>query len=350
MNKVDIIIPTYNRPDLLARVLDYYSQTGREFNFIVVDSSNLEIKARNKKLVSSYNKLKILYINNFPQNLQQHIKFAKLVKYVKSKYCVFCADDDFIVPSGIKKCIDFLEKNPSYVAAHGSYIGFYLYKGLFGYKNFWWNFRYSHHSVIDDSPEKRMTSHLNNFTLLIWAVRRSDVVKECYKELLKTDFDPYLLLMYGELLPDILTAIFGRVKRINTFYGARQYFFSIATNYSTLLDAYNTPKYNTEYTKFKNTLVRNVFKIKKIPKIQISKLIDLSMEKYLKYSYQEYLINKLNKFLRPFPILQKGFRLLHASYLLSKNKRDQIGMINNTSSKHFKSFEDIRKSVIKHNI
>lgn len=351
MNKilVDIVIPTHNRVDLLQRILDYYSKYDNEFNFIIADSSSPENKTRNKKLINTYSKLKILYISNFPQNLHQHIKFANMVKYIKSKYVCFCPDDDFIIPNGIRECIDFLEKNPDYVAAHGSYIGFYLFKFL-GYKIFQWNFRYSHHSILQRSPEKRLLAHLSNFTLVMWAVRRTDVVKACYKEFLKANFDPYLLLMYGELLPDVLTAVYGKIKRLKTFYAARQYFFSIATNYYTLTDAYNTEKFDLEYTKFKSSLINNLIKKANISKNKAAKIIDSAMNKYLKYSYQEYLINRINRGLRHFPIILKGFKLLHVKYLLSKSKKDPIGLINNPSSKYFDEFESIRRSVLKYNI
>ncbi len=347
---IDIVIPTHNRTELLRRILDYYSKVGQEFKFIIADSSNPENKARNKKLVRSFTNLKILYVDDFPQNLEQHIKFARMVKYIKSKYCVFCPDDDFIIPNGIKECVNFLEKNPDYVAAHGSYIGFYLFKGLMGITDFWWNFRYSHHSLSDSNPKKRLTAHLSNFTLVMWAVRRTDVVKVCYKELLKTNFDPYLLLMYGELLPDALTVIYGKIKRLRTFYGARQYFFSIAKNYHTLLDAYSNPKYNTEYTKFKSSLVENLIKRSIISQSDAIKVINLAMEKYLRYSYQEYLVNRLNRFLGNFPkFIPKAVRLLHATYLFSKDKKDQIGNINFPTSKYFNDFETIRQIVLKHN-
>lgn len=346
---IDIVIPTHNRPDLLRRVLDYYSNNGKEFNFIIADSSSPQNKARNKKLISTYPKLKILYIDKFSENLQQHIKFAKMVKYVKSKYVCLCADDDFIVPNGIKECVNFLEKNPDYVAAHGSYIGFYLFKFL-NFKSFWWNFRYSHRSISHRNPEKRLVSHISNFTLVMWAVRRSDVVKTCYQELSKANFDPYLLLTYGELLPDFLTVVYGKIKRLKTFYGARQYFLSIATNYSHLIDALNTQAFDVEYAKLKNSLVRNLIKKSIISKNKAAEIIDSSMDKYLKYLYQEYLVTRINRMLGHLPIIQRGFRLLHARYLLSKNKKDPIGVIDNPSSKYFADFEAIRQSVLKHNL
>ncbi len=340
MSNVDIVIPTHNRIDLLRRILDYYQEYGRDFNFIVADSSSPTNKVRHKKLVSTYSKLNILYIDRFSPNLEQHIKFAKMVKYIKSKYVVFCADDDFIIPNGIRQCVQFLQKNPDYAAAHGSYIGFYLFKGILSYKSFWWNFRYAHHSITGKSPEKRLASHLGNFTLALWAVRRTDQVKACYQELLKANFDPDLLLMFGELLPDALTAVYGKIKRLKVFYGARQYFFSIATNFQTLIDGQSSGKYQEEYNKFKNCLVNNSLS---------PKIIDSTMEKYLKYSYQEHLVNKVNRILGIAPgFVSKGLRLLHAAYLFSKDKKDRIGLIDNPSSSYFHDFAAIRQSVLEH--
>ncbi|MBA7581945.1 hypothetical protein ES708_23862 [subsurface metagenome] len=43
-NLCTIIIPTYNRPDRLKRLLDYYNKYGKNFNIIVADSSSKENK------------------------------------------------------------------------------------------------------------------------------------------------------------------------------------------------------------------------------------------------------------------------------------------------------------------
>lgn len=349
MNKVDIIIPTYNRTEYLKRILDYYRESAKDLNIIVADSSNLSNKKLNKTLVKTYPQLNILYVDKFSENLSQHLKFAEMVKYIKNKYCVFCADDDFIVPNGIKECVNFLEKNPEYSAAHGTYIGFYLFKGILGYKDFWWNFRYSYNSIDGESPAKRLASHLSDFTLTLWAVRRTEMVKNCYKELVKTNFDPYLLLMFGELLPDALISIYGKIKRLSTFYAARQYFFSIATNFATLIDGINTGQYEMEYNKFKNCLISNLIKRNNISQAEATEIIDSAMKKYLRYSSQEHMVNRINNILRYTPqFLSKGLRLLHASYLFSKKKIDPIGLIDNPPSKYFNDFNHIRKHVLKY--
>ncbi len=349
-NLVEIVIPTHNRTDFLKRVLDYYAKTGTQFNFIIADSSSPKNKLYNRKLIKSYPTLKISYIDSFPENLEQHVKFSQMVKFIKLKYCVFCPDDDFIVPSGIKECVKFLEKNPDYSAAHGTYLGFYLFKGVLGNKSFWWNFRYSNSSITAERAGRRVFSYLCNLNLVMWAVRRTNLVKSCYKELSRVKFDPFLLLMYGELLPDTLTVLFGKVKRLKTLYAARQYFFSIATNYVTLNDAVNTTEYQTEYAKFRSSLVKNLIKLDNLSRGQAIQTIDLAMERYLKYSYQEYLVNKVNRTFRYFPLIQKILRLFQAIYLFSKDKTNQLGKVDQPSSKYFNDFEVIRQIVLQHNI
>jgi len=47
-----IIIPTYNRPDYLRRILSYYNEYGRDYNIIVADSSSDENKKMNKETIS----------------------------------------------------------------------------------------------------------------------------------------------------------------------------------------------------------------------------------------------------------------------------------------------------------
>lgn len=344
MSKVDIIIPTYNRTEYLRRILDYYRESAKGFSIIVADSSNHSNKKLNKALVKTYPQLNILYVDKFSENLSQHLKFAEMIKLAKSKYVCFCADDDFIVPNGIKECVDFLEKNPAYSAAHGTYIGFHIYKNLLKQKQFLWTFRYSNHSITSSSPLNRLISHLQDYTLVLWAVRRTDIVKVCYKEYVKANIDPYLQIIFGELLPDALTAVYGKIRRLNTFYGARQYFGSIAYDFASLMDAKNANRYDAEYNKFKNCLISNLIKIDRISKEKADMAIDSAMEVYNKFSYQEHLINRIFFTLRHWPkFISEELRTLHAVYLFSKQKKEMIGLLDNPSSKYYKDFDYIRK-------
>ncbi len=351
MKNIDLIIPTYNRPDFLKRILDYYSTSGGNFNFIVADSSSRSNKTLNKKIINLFPKLNILYLDKFPQNLSQHDKFAKMVEYSKAKYVCFCADDDFIVPNGIKKAVEFLEKNPDYSATHGSYISFYVYKNLFGLIKFWWRFLYSPYSISSSSPLDRLVSHLTNYNMVVWSVRRTDIVKKCYREFSKIKIDPYLLPVFGELLPDLLTVIYGKIKHLDNFYAARQSFSQILNSYPSLIDAKKIGIYKKEYSKFKNCLINNLNILEQTPKDKTENIINSSIEIYIKYSYQEHILGKITNILNHLPkLISNNINLLHAKYLFSKNKKSKIGLIDKSSSKYFTDFESIRKIVLKYNI
>lgn len=346
MSKLDLIIPTYNRIEYLKRILDYYQEYGKDFNFIVADSSNPVNKTKNKKLIRSYSNLNILYIDKFSQNLVQSIKFAHMVKYAKSKYVCFCADDDFIIPNAIRKCINFLEKNSDYVAAHGTYIGFYLHINILMSNKFWWNFRSSPNTISSSKPIDRLTSLLTNSHQVLWSVRRTNITQACYKQFLKYKIDPLLLPILGELIPDALTAIYGKVKSLNILYAARQYFESIISYYPNLPDAKHIGIFDREYHKFKACLLDNMAKQDNISKNRSSEIIDKAMEEVIKNSNQQYLMNKIYLALRYLPkVVLKKINSLHAHYLFSKPKKGNIGLIDLPSSKYFNDFSNIRQCV-----
>lgn len=346
--KVDILIPTHNRPEYLKRVLDYYQKYGKDFNFVITDSSSLKNKTRNKKIVAGYPELKINYKSNFPERLVQSLKFGETVKLARSKYCVFCGDDDFIVPSAIYESVKFLEENPDYVAAHGTYIGFQLFRVL-SRSIFRWRFRYTPLTIAFSPPIKRLDFHLRNYVHLIWSVRRTEVTKIVYKEFFKARLDPQVLAVMGELLPDSLMVLFGKVKALNIFFGARQYFGSIISHYPTLLDAKISGIYDREYLKYKKSIIKNLNKPSDKNESKNAEVLDLAFEAYNQFSYQEHLMNKINLVFGKFPrFAQSGLRILHSYYLFSKRNNHSLGKLDETTSRYYFDFKNIKNEVLFH--
>lgn len=344
MTQVDLFIPTFNRPDFLNRILSYYNSYKVNFNIIIADSSTKLNKKKNKKIVTSFPDLKILYLDKFPDKLISHHKFAKMLKYAKSKYCVFCADDDFVVPNGINEAVKFLEKNPDYSAAHGSYISFFRFDSGFGKKQFWWKYIYPYRSITYSDPLKRLAAHPVDCQQVLWAVRRSEIVKTCYRELMRSKADPYI---FGERLPDVLTVILGKMKRLNNFYAARQGFSTSYSYWPSERDAIKDGSFNKKYTRFKKCIVKNLINISKAKKEEAAKIVDSNMDSYLSSSFQQHMVARFYYYLRYFPyILTKSLKILHARYLFLKDKRDRIGLISNPNSKYFKDFDLIRKLVL----
>lgn len=343
MKILTLMIPTYNRPSLLERILDYYNQYKVDFNIIVGDSSRPKNKTVNRKIVQLFPKLNILYLDKFSPDLVSHHKFAEMVKYAKSKYICFCADDDFVVPNGIKKAVDFLEKNPDYVSAHGTYISFYVFNSLFG-KKFWWNFIYPYRSIIYQKAEDRLAAHPDDCQQVLYSVRRTSVVKKIYNELLKSEVDPHL---FGERLPDVLTIVYGKMKRLDNFYGARQAFSSTYNYWPGERDYIKSGTFDKEYGKLKSSIISNLKRVSKISNKEASKIIDSNMEKYIQSSWQQYLVAHFYLILSYFPkFIPDTLKTLHAKYLFSKDKKDKIGLIDSSTSKYFKDFDNIRKIVM----
>lgn len=345
MQKVDLFIPTYNRPEYLKRILNYYALQKVNFNIIIADSSSSSNKKLNKKISSLFPKLKIRYLDKFSEKQVSHHKFAEMVKYSKSKYCVFCADDDFIVPNGIMESVEFLENNPDYSSAHGSYISFYTPTTFIRKKKFWWNFIYPYRSITSSDPSKRLILHPIDCQQVLYAVRKTDLVKTCYKALINSKVDPKL---FGERLPDVLTIVYGKMKRLNNFYGARQAFSSSYSYWPAERDYIKAGTFENEYNKFKASIVKNLKKISNITIDTATKIVDNNMQLYLKSSYQQYLVAQIYLVLsKYFPKFVYSFLiLLHAKYLFSKAKRDPIGLIDNPKSKYFKDFNQIKEVVI----
>lgn len=347
MNKVDLFIPTFNRPEFLKRLLNYYSNKKVKYRIIVVDSSSMKNKKLNKKTISEFKSLDLSYVDEFPSAMISHIKFGRMLKYAKSKYTVFCADDDFLIPRGIDECVQFLEKHPDYAAAHGSYIAFYIYSGLLSVQRFIWRYIYSIKEIRSSSPLDRVCFHIENYNQVLWAVRRTEMLKKIYREFLRSKTDP---ILFGELLPDVLTVAYGKIKRVYTFYSARQAFSTAYSYWPSLQDAIRKGIYESEFLKFKKCLVNNI--VANQPRLikkreEVSSRIDDSMVKYLQLSSQEHLMGRVNLILKKLPSqISNLVRKLHIIYLYSKENVDEIGDISLASSKYNKEIYDLKEAVL----
>lgn len=278
MTNCNIVIPTYNRPAYLRRILGYYDSFREGFKIIVADSSSDENKRMNKDIISSVSNLDIQYLDSYPTEMNPHHKMADVVNYAEGKYCVFCADDDFVTPNGIKKSVDFLEKNPDFIVAQGRYIGFKLGNRR-KKQQFRWDFAYSPLSIEFSDPESRLEYHLSNYLIpTSFGVHRSDVLKMIYEEALKSDVDPFL---FSELLTTMLTLIYGKMKCLNVLYGARDAEPVRGRAWPTLGDAIEARTFDEKYARFRDCLARNLSKKSQLDIEQSGKLVDKAMSAYL---------------------------------------------------------------------
>jgi len=110
-----IITPTFNRSDFLIRLLNYLSHTHYKHRIAIGDSSNAFHVERTKETIKKIGKRLDIIYTQYP-GLSCHGAQEKLIQLVDTPYIVSLPDDDFLVPNGLDKCIEFLENNGDYVS------------------------------------------------------------------------------------------------------------------------------------------------------------------------------------------------------------------------------------------
>lgn len=220
-----IIIITYNRPQHLQRLLGYYNEYGGELNIIVADSSADDIKWVNYNTVASLNNPLFKYSYNFDSSVNPITKIYCALGQVNTKYCVICADDDFISVAGISESTKFLDCNPDFATVCGSYAIFMVNsKGVPYYR------LYEGESNICPDSQSRLYSVVANNNGNFYAVRRTGLMYILFAEARKITDDLVITgalkvnpsAFFVEYIVTWLSVIYGKTKCLDTLFCVRE--------------------------------------------------------------------------------------------------------------------------------
>jgi len=114
MLEIPIIIATINRHHYLDRILAYYQKQNYDQYLIIADGS--------KKQWPQEADFKGKYLHLPAVSFRERLISG--LEQSQSDLTVLCADDDFIVPSGIKACELYMKQNTSYSCVYGNSIKF----------------------------------------------------------------------------------------------------------------------------------------------------------------------------------------------------------------------------------
>ena len=284
-NRFTIIIPTYNRPEYLKRILSYYLHFG--ITILVADSSN-EIFP----YIDDY-KNKIIY-KHTPQEY-----FAKKVydisKFICSPYIVMCADDDFIIPETINQIINFLEKNLTYKSGQGLYLTFSYNNNIITN-----TLKYKHligENLFEDSSYKRILHLMGNYFHFYYSVYHTDIFVHCYENLIHENIPIITNLNLLEIFNANYTAINGKHIILPLLYSAREKISDSAGSYTDGMDkVISQKKYRTEYKNFINLLSEHLSKTENISFYNAKHIIKKAIRRYMNkhYSKKKKIINFIN--------------------------------------------------------
>ncbi len=210
LKDITILILTFNRYKYLERILTYYKLCDVNCKIIILDSStNKDIK--NNRLKSLLNQEQIAWLK-FPADTFISCKIREGLEKVDTQFSVLCADDDFVLPKGIARCVDFLNFNPSYISAQGARMIHQLLPNGTVKRNGWAPYR---KSIINKCPEKRFLALFEKqyASYPYYAVYRRDAQLEIWK-----NASSLLANGFMEILPVALSLIHGKTKILKTMY------------------------------------------------------------------------------------------------------------------------------------
>lgn len=202
-----LIIPTFNRHELLSSLLKYLSTSELGFKILVLDSSGAAIAAKNKQLCADL-ALDLDY-RAYPETTLPGDKWLDGLNAVTTEFVSFCADDDFVFVESISDCVAFLASHPDYSVCHASYINFKSSNDFY--------IEYYMPSLDGDSVIRRIWQLMKNYEAVTYGIFRTSV----YRKILEKSNGSKFELMYQELLMGILPLVYGKIKRLSGFYYAR---------------------------------------------------------------------------------------------------------------------------------
>jgi glycosyltransferase domain-containing protein len=296
-----LIIPTYNRPPELARLLTFLARLRINFPVLVLDSSEPTAQQANRYIVDKSG-LNIRY-EVFTTDISPWLKFLNGSEMVRTPYCAFCADDDVVLPDSLETIVRYLESHPDFSVAHGWYCTFYntshigitssVYRGP---------------SLDQEDPLARLLALMKNYEAVTYGVYRTGVMQRVLRDVQGVDS-----LVCRELLGGALAVAMGKIARLPVFYYCRSLGPSNSHNHWHPLDILiSAPdKLYSDYAAYRVILL-NHLKSKsynQYPEPELVTLIDLIhfryLSDYVKPPVMEYLIEQVMA-RKPKPEIMQG--------------------------------------------
>jgi glycosyltransferase domain-containing protein len=278
-----LIIPTYNRPTQLLRLLHYICSFKNSFRILILDSSSADVQEFNSSTIS--NQAGEVEHIRFDPSIDALSKFENGISLVKTPYCSFCADDDIVFVDTVMDCIKYLEANQDYAAAHGYYFNF-----TFGERIIIDSVVYWRNALTVDAPLMRLVALMKNYEAVFYATYRTEVLRRIFSLVRRVDTN-----LYKELILGAATVLNGKVYRHPEFYYGR------STDASHPYESWHPHEILAkspeillnDYGRYREALLEHLQSIDGATPLQQSRVFDLA---HLRY-FQEYLAPEILDFI-----------------------------------------------------
>lgn len=253
-------------------------------------------------------------------------KLHDLTVRATTPYVMLCENDDFIFPSGVETCIEFLEKNPDYVSC-GAMIGNFTHVKKNG-KNFISHVgeQYSLYSLEHETASERILAITRNYKRPTWYnVHRTEALRATLKILCDMKISDFQLM---EILVSQASSLFGKHKTLG---GPLQYIRQsntslVRANMKKMSDRINSPEFKTDASRMLSFIAEQAAKKDSKPLAEIQSRLVHAFQDYLDQGMKA----KMNApKLSPLSILkQKVYTFRYYNSLLdqwlSKREKDRL--------------------------
>jgi glycosyltransferase domain-containing protein len=216
-SRYTLVIPTFNRPAHLRRLLGYMVARRFEYPIRVLDSSGDDALAQNRETVGRGG-LDLVH-DVYDPATPMHKKIELGLAPVESTYCSLCADDDVLFTDELNGLLDALDADPGLAVAHGYYVNFKPGEDF----DIWYT-DYSAPSILAEDALSRIVEQMSDYQAIFYGIHRTHIMKSIQEPL-----DRVKSLWAKELLTSSLALMAGGMYRAPRYYMARNTNPSIAT-------------------------------------------------------------------------------------------------------------------------
>ncbi|MBI3616054.1 MAG: TIGR00180 family glycosyltransferase [Candidatus Omnitrophica bacterium] len=228
---LSVIIPTRNRPQFLKRAVSYYRKIRFPYPILIEDSSEPAMAEQTSKMVRSDARGLECVHQIHPVDTHVLVRIRSAAESVKTPFAVVGADDDFFIPKGLEQATRFLQKHPDYSGVHGDAALFGLRSGV-EYGPMAWIVEYGQRSLEQETGFDRLLENFQNYSTTWYSMQRTEELLGRMRVSAGANLDNSFL----ELLPSGLTALQGKVKKLNGLYMVRQSHVAMTSGSRDLLD------------------------------------------------------------------------------------------------------------------
>ena len=211
LNELSIVIPTYNRPEFLGRLLAYYQSKESAAKVLILDSSESDVKAKNARVTAECGE-RFRHVV-FPLTLPVASKLAQGLALVDTPFCALCADDDIVFIEGLNRALTYLKAHPECVCTDGIYLNFFR-----SGKDIQLKIEYASKGIDAEHPAARVFRLFQRYESLFYGVFRTSDLAEIFSGVSRNPS-----LHYQELFQATGALLIGKSHRLPVFYAGRQH-------------------------------------------------------------------------------------------------------------------------------